>query len=151
MATIGELCNREVVIAAPETTVAAAAKLMRHHHVGSIVVVDDVDGGLRMPVGILTDRDIVLEVCATELDPSAITVGDIMSRELVTTGEDEGVLETMQIMRYRGVRRLPVIGAEGQLTGIISVDDLLDVLAEELGELTKVLAREQAREAAARK
>jgi CBS domain-containing protein len=124
---------------------------MRRHHVGSIVVVDDVDGVSRMPVGILTDRDIVMEVCATELDPSLITVGDIMSHELVTTGENEGVLETMEIMRYKGVRRLPVVGDNGQLTGIISVDDLLDVLAEELGELTKVLAREQAREAAARR
>lgn len=151
MATIGELCNREVVVAAPSTTVTAAAKLMRRHHVGSIVVVDDVDGVSRMPVGILTDRDIVMEVCATELDPSLITVGDIMSHELVTTGENEGVLETMEIMRYKGVRRLPVVGDNGQLTGIISVDDLLDVLAEELGELTKVLAREQAREAAARR
>jgi len=151
MATIGELCNREVVVAAPSTTVTAAAKLMRRHHVGSIVVVDNVDGVSRMPVGILTDRDVVMEVCATELDPSLITVGDIMSHELVTTGENEGVLETMEIMRYKGVRRLPVVGDNGQLTGIISVDDLLDVLAEELGELTKVLAREQAREAAARR
>lgn len=151
MATIGELCNREVVVAAPDTTVTAAAKLMRRHHVGSIVVVDNVDGASRMPVGILTDRDIVMEVCATELDPSLITVGDIMSDELVTTGEDEGVLETMEIMRYKGVRRLPVVDDNGQLRGIISVDDLLDVLAEELGELTKVLAREQAREAAARR
>jgi CBS domain-containing protein len=57
----------------------------------------------------------------------------------------------MEIMRCRGVRRLPVVGDDGELTGIISVDDLLDVLAEELGELTKVLAREQAHEAAVRR
>ncbi|MGE5523929.1 MAG: CBS domain-containing protein [Rhodospirillaceae bacterium] len=151
MATIGELCNREVVVAAPGTTVTAAAKLMRRHHVGSIVVVDEAEAGMRIPVGIVTDRDIVMEVCAPELDPDLITVGDIMSRELVTAAEDEGVLETMEIMRYKGVRRIPVVGPDRQLTGIISVDDLLDVLAEELGELTKVLAREQAREAATRR
>ncbi len=151
MATIGELCNREVIVATSTTTISAAAKLMRGHHVGSIVVVDDIDGGMRMPVGIVTDRDIVLEVCAADLDHDLLTVGDIMSRDLVTTHEDEGVLEAMEIMRYRGVRRLPVVGQDGELTGIISVDDLLDVLAEELGELTKVLSREQAREAAARK
>lgn len=150
MTTIGELCNREVVVAGPDTTITAAARLMRHHHVGSIVVVDEL-GGARMPVGILTDRDIVMEVCATGLDHDLLTVGDVMSRELVTAREGEGVLETMEIMRYRGVRRLPVVGERGQLTGIISVDDLLDVLAEELGELTKVLAREQAREAATRR
>lgn len=151
MATLGELCNREVVVAAPATTVTAAAKLMRRHHVGSIVVVDEGEGRLRIPVGIVTDRDIVMEVCAPELDPDLITVGDIMSRELVTAGENEGILETMEIMRYKGVRRIPVVGPDRQLTGIVSVDDLLDVLAEELGELTKVLAREQAREAATRK
>lgn len=150
MATIGELCNREVVIVTADTTITVAAKLMRHHHVGSIVVVDE-SGGARLPVGILTDRDIVIEICAMELDQNLLTVGDIMSRDLVTVREAEGVLETMEIMRYKGVRRLPVVGAEGQLTGIISVDDLLDVVAEELGELTKVLAREQAREATARK
>lgn len=150
MATIGELCNREVVIVTADTTITVAAKLMRHHHVGSIVVVDE-SGGARLPVGILTDRDIVIEICAMELDQNLLTVGDIMSRDLVTVRETEGVLETMEIMRYKGVRRLPVVGAEGQLTGIISVDDLLDVVAEELGELTKVLAREQAREATARK
>jgi len=150
MATIGELCNREVVVASADTTITAAAKLMRHHHVGCIVVVEE-SGGARMPVGIFTDRDIVLEICAMELDQDLLTVGDIMSRDLVTVRESEGVLEAMEIMRYKGVRRLPVVGAEGQLTGIISVDDLIDVVAEELGELTKVLAREQAREAVARK
>ena len=151
MTTIGELCKREVVVAGPDATITAAARLMRHHHVGSIVVVDDVGGGSRLPVGILTDRDIVMEVCATGLDHDLLTVGDVMSRDPVTAREGEGVLETMEIMRYRGVRRLPVVGERGQLTGIISVDDLLDVLAEELGELTKVLAREQAREAATRR
>lgn len=150
MATIGELCNREVVVVTADTTITVAAKLMRHHHVGSIVVVDE-SGGARLPVGILTDRDIVIEICAMELDQNLLTVGDIMSRDLVTVREAEGVLETMEIMRYKGVRRLPVVSAEGQLTGIISVDDLLDVVAEELGELTKVLAREQAREATVRK
>lgn len=150
MTTIGELCNREVVVAGPDTTITAAARLMRHHHVGSVVVVDET-GSARMPLGILTDRDIVMEVCATGLDHDLLTVGDVMSRDLVTAREGEGVLETMEIMRYRGVRRLPVVGEQGQLTGIISVDDLLDVLAEEMGELTKVLAREQAREAATRR
>jgi len=150
MATIGELCNREVVIATADTTITAGAKLMRHHHVGSIVVVEE-SGGARRPVGIVTDRDIVVEICAMDLDADLLTVGDIMSRDLVTAREGEGVLEAMQIMRYKGVRRLPVVGTEGELTGIVTVDDVLDVLAEELGELTKVLAREQAREAVARR
>ena len=152
MATkIGEICNREVVFVSRETTVAAAAKLMRHHHVGSLVVVDEVTGGRRVPVGIVTDRDVVVEITAMDLDPAVITVGDIMDPELLTARESEGVLETMEIMRYKGVRRLPIVGAEGELVGIITIDDLLEILAEELGELARIVAREQSREAAARK
>jgi CBS domain-containing protein len=151
MATIGELCNREVIVARSDTTVAEAAKLMRHHHTGSVVIVEENGGVGRIPVGIITDRDIVIEVCAPGLDPALLTLGEVMSRDLVTVRESEGALETMEIMRYRGVRRLPVVGPGGELVGIITVDDLLEVLGEELGELTKVLAREQAREAAVRR
>jgi CBS domain-containing protein len=149
--TIGEICTRETVIATREMTVAAAAQLMRQHHVGTLVVVDQVNGGKRVPVGIVTDRDAVVEVMATGLDPNAITVGDLMEGELVTARESEGVLETMQIMRYKGVRRLPIVGKAGELIGIVSIDDLLEVLAEEFSELVKVVAREQVRETATRR
>lgn len=149
--TIGEICTRETVIATREMTVAAAAQLMRRHHVGTLVVVDQVNGGKRVPVGIITDRDAVVEVMATGLDPNAITVGDIMEQELVTARENEGVLETMQIMRYKGVRRLPIVGKAGELIGIVSIDDLLEVLAEEFSELAKIFAREQARETTTRR
>lgn len=149
--TIGEICTRETVIATREMTVAAAAQLMRQHHVGTLVVVDQVNGGKRVPVGIITDRDAVVEVMATGLDPNAITVGDIMEQELVTARANEGVLETMQIMRYKGVRRLPIVGKAGELIGIVSIDDLLEVLAEEFSELAKIFAREQARETTTRR
>jgi CBS domain-containing protein len=149
--TIGEICTRETVITTRETTVAAAAQLMRQHHVGTLVVVDQVNGGKRVPVGIVTDRDAVVEVMATGLDPNAITVGDIMEQELVTAREHEGVLETMQIMRYKGVRRLPIVGKAGELIGIVSIDDLLEVLAEEFSELAKIFAREQVRETTTRR
>ena len=152
MATnIGEICNRGVVFTTRETTVATAAKLMRHDHVGSLVVVEKMNGGKRLPVGIITDRDVVVEVIATDLDPKTITVGDIMGQELITAREKEGLLETMEIMRYKGVRRLPIVDHDGQLVGIVTIDDLLEVLAEELNELAKIVAREPSREAAARK
>jgi CBS domain-containing protein len=93
----------------------------------------------------------VVEVMATGLDPNAITVGDIMVQDLVTARETEGVLETMQIMRYKGVRRLPIVGKSGELIGIVSIDDLLEVLAEEISELAKVISREQARETTTRR
>jgi CBS domain-containing protein len=149
--TIGEICTRVTVFTTREATVADAAKLMRQHHVGSLVVVEDVNGGKRVPVGIVTDRDAVIEVMATGLDANTITVGDIMEQELVTARESEGVFETMQIMRYKGVRRLPVVGKSGELIGIVSIDDLLELLAEEFSELVKIVAREQARETVTRR
>lgn len=147
---IGEICNREVAFAERETTVNAAAKLMRHYHVGSLVVVDDL-AGKRVPVGIVTDRDLVVEVEAMDLDPKVITVGDIMTSDLVTVPESQGVLETMEVMRFKGVRRLPVVDSEGRLAGIVTIDDFLEVLAEELTDLSHIISKEQAREAQARK
>jgi len=151
MATIGEICNREVVVATRDTTVNAAAMLMRQFHVGTLVIVDEVNGGGRVPVGIVTDRDIVIEIVATGLDPAAITVGDIMVQELSSAREGTGILEAVEIMRYKGVRRLPIMTAEGRLAGIVSIDDLLETLAGQMSDLTKIVARGQAHEAKARK
>jgi CBS domain-containing protein len=148
--TIGEICNREVVYVNRDVTVNAACKLMRHYHVGSLVVVDEVEGR-RVPVGILTDRDVVVEIDAMDLDPKVITAGDIMSSELVTVPDSNGVLETIEIMRFKGVRRVPVVDAEGRLTGIVTVDDLLEVLAEELTDIARIVAREQSHEQQARR
>lgn len=151
MTTIATICNRSVAFTMRETTVAAAAALMRHGHVGSLVVVESMNGGRRVPVGIVTDRDIVVEVIATGLDPATITVGDIMAPDLVVGRESDSVFETLETMRFKGVRRLPTVDADGQLIGIVTADDLLEILAEGLGELTKVVAREQSRENAERK
>jgi CBS domain-containing protein len=122
---------------------------MRKHHVGDLVVVDDVDGK-RVPVGIVTDRDMVIEVIAQSLVLDEFSVGDIMSPQLVSVQEKEGVFETIRLMRAKGVRRIPVINQEGGLAGIVSADDILDLLAEEMAELAKVAPREQEREAKAR-
>jgi CBS domain-containing protein len=151
MANIGEICNREVIVTTADTTVAAAAKLMRQYHVGTVVVCERTNGEKRIPLGIVTDRDIVVEVVAPELRADTITVGDIMEPELVTAVETEGVVQTLEIMRHRGVRRLPIVGVEGHLVGIVAIDDLLGVIAEELTDIAKITAREQNREAARRK
>jgi CBS domain-containing protein len=124
---------------------------MRQVHIGSIVVVEQMNGGKRMPIGIVTDRDIIVEVIAPGLDPSVITVGDIMSGELVVGRETDSVLETLEIMRFKGVRRLPTVDSEGQLVGIVTVDDLLEAVADQLNELARIVAREQARESATRR
>jgi CBS domain-containing protein len=148
--SIGDICNREVIFVNREVTVYAACKLMRHYHVGSLVVVDDVDGK-RVPVGMVTDRDIVVEIDAMDLDAKVITAGDIMSPDLVTAPESLGVPETIELMRCCGVRRIPVVNDENRLVGIVAIDDLLPVLAEELSCIARVVSREPAREGRARK
>lgn len=146
---IGEMCNREVVIVSKETSILEVAQLMRQHHVGDVVVVEE-QGGRRIPVGIVTDRDIVIEIVAKDVDFHNLVVGDIMGLQLVTVREREGVFETMQVMRLKGVRRLPVVDEEGELVGILTLDDLIGLLAEEMNELARLISREQAHEAQAR-
>lgn len=142
---IGEICNREVIIVSPEASVAEAAQLMREHHVGDLVVVRAEDGKTE-PIGIITDRDLVMETLATEMDAAVITVGDIMTPELVKVSEDTGVFESIRYMRDMGVRRMPVVDAQGGLAGMIAMDDLLELLSEELAELSRLVRQEQKRE-----
>lgn len=147
---VGELCIRQTVVASRGTSVQEAAKLMRRYHVGDLVVTDRTDGK-RKPVGIVTDRDIVIEVVAQGLDPAQLSVEDIMSQDLAVVGEREGLFETIRIMRAKGVRRLPVVDSKGTLAGIVAVDDLVELLAEELSELAKLVSREQKQEAEMRR
>ena len=146
---IGDICKREVVFVNREVTVHAACKLMRHYRVGSLVVVDEADGKC-VPVGILTDRDIVVEINAMDLDAKVITAGDIMSPDLVTAPESLGLAETIELMRSRGIRRMPIVNDEMRLVGIVSIDDVLVVLAQELSGIAGVVSREQVREGRAR-
>ena len=146
---IGEICTVQTIYCTRDETVQGAALLMRKHHVGDLVVVDQADGE-RVPIGIITDRDIVVSVIALGLDPASLLVGDIMSDDLLTTSEDDDVYETIERMRARGIRRVPVVGSGGGLSGIVSVDDLLEFLAEEMGELSRISAHQQAHEKRAR-
>ncbi len=147
--SVGELCNREVVIAERTLPVSEAARLMRSHHVGDLVVVED-KGSRRHPVGIVTDRDIVVEVVAAGVNPEALKVGDIMGPEVATVREGEGLFEALRYMRDKGVRRLPVVDGSGALVGILTLDDLLGLLAEEMTELAKLVSHERQREASRR-
>ena len=147
---IGEICNREVVFVRRDETVREAARLMREYHVGDLVVVDERDGR-RVPTGILTDRDIAVGIVAKHLDPDALAIGDVMGPELVIVRESDGVAETIELMRTKGVRRIPVVDAGGALVGIVTADDMLDLLAEELSAIVRIVSREQRREAEYRK
>lgn len=138
---ISELCNREVIIIQKEETVLEAARLMRQHHVGNVIIVEE-RNGIKKPIGIVTDRDLVVEIMATELDPAVITVGDITVSKLVTVQENTGIFDAIQYMRRKAVRRSPVIDDRGELIGIITLDDLLQLLSEELSELARLAKHE---------
>jgi len=146
---VGEICNRVVVVTAKSASVVEAAQLMRQHHVGDLVVVEEKDGR-NCPVGIVTDRDIVVEVVAAGVNPDALKVGDIMGAEVATVREGEGLFEALRYMRDKGVRRMPVVDRDGGLAGILTMDDVLSLLAEEMTELAKLVSHERQREATAR-
>jgi CBS domain-containing protein len=109
------------------------------------------NGTRRAPIGIVTDRDIVVEVVAPELHPETITVGDIMGRRLATVGETESALAALEIMRTQGVQRLPVVRKNGSLVGIVSTHDLVLALPSELADISIIVARGRSRETRARK
>ncbi|MBS1230416.1 MAG: histidine kinase [Proteobacteria bacterium] len=143
--SIGEFCNREVVVVEPSCTILEAARLMRQHHVGALVIVA-ADAGVNRPVGVVTDRDLAVEVMAAGLDPEEVLVGEVVTEALYSVRESEGVFETMRLMRDHGVRRLPVVDDRGGLQGIFTTDDLLALLAEEMNELSRLIVHEQAKE-----
>lgn len=146
---IADICTIQTVHCKRDMSVQQAALLMRNHHVGDLVVVEQPNGE-QVPVGIITDRDIVVSVIALELDPASLLVGDIMSEQLLKATEDDDVYETIERMRFKSIRRLPVVNSLGALSGIVSVDDLLEFLAEEMGQLSRISAGQAAHERRAR-
>ncbi len=141
----GEVCNREVVYAYRDTSLVEAARLMREHHVGSLVVVVD-RLSERVPVGMLTDRDIVVAVVAKGLDPGELNAGEVMSTDPVTVREQDGITEVLRLMRGKGVRRVPVVSRSGALAGIVTIDDVLALVAEEMDTFVRTLRSERVRE-----
>ena len=146
---IRDICTIQTISCNRDETVQGAALLMRKHHVGDLIVVDGSDGDA-IPAGIVTDRDIVISVVALGLDPASLQVGDIMSDDLLTCREDDDVYQTIEHMRVRGIRRVPVVNDNGALAGIVSADDLLEFLAEEMGDLSRISGNQQAQEKRAR-
>lgn len=134
---VGELCIREVVVTEKESSIQQVAQLMREYHVGDVIVVQEKDNE-RIPVGIITDRDIVIELLALEIDLDSVTVGDAMSFDLLTAHVEDDVFDLVKKMEVKGVRRVPVVNGKGVLEGIISVDDLIDVFSEQMINFVKI-------------
>lgn len=143
--TAGQYCNREVTVIEPHESVRTAVELMRTHHVGDVVVVER-SGDVSTPTGILTDRDIVIEILAKDADLGELAVGDVMSGELHTVQEDLQLLDAIKEMRSKGVRRLPVVDERGDLVGILTVDDVLGLVSEQLTDIVGLIVREQVQE-----
>ena len=145
-----EICVVEVASCGRDAGILEAARLMRQHHTGNLIVVDDPHGD-RIPVGIVTDRDIVVEVLANELDPAKTTVAQIMSAKLVIAGGAEDISDALERMRLQGVRRLPVVDHDGSLMGIVTLDDVLRLHAAQAAALADVVSKEQDHEHRARR
>ena len=144
----GDICSRIVSVAYPALTVDEAARVMRQQHVGCLVVVEEVSMDERRVVGMLTDRDIVTGVVAPQRDPASQRVGDLMSRAVVTVREDDSVLDVLAVMRQKRVRRVPVVGPAERLIGIVAIDDVLELVAEEMQALAAAIGAAQRHEQA---
>ena len=147
--TVGEICNREVIIAYRTESMTGIAKLMRNAHVGSVIVACR-NEGITQPLGIITDRDLVMEVLAQEVDPNKIYAEDVMSSVLHCVKESDSTWETIRLMRNKGIRRIPVLDDAGSLAGILALDDVMELLADELSNLVSLVGREQRKESLSR-
>ncbi len=144
--TVGEFCNREVVIIGRDETVWAAARLMREHHVGDVVVVEE-HAGKRVPIGVVTDRDLVVEVMAPEAPGVELAARDIVTDSPRVIREDEGLFDALDLMRGYGIRRLPVVDNDNALVGILTADDVVGMMSEIADDLATVVGRQREREA----
>lgn len=146
---IGDYCKRATVSVAADMDLVDAAKLMRDEHVGFLIAYAQGDD-IRKPVGVLTDRDIVLQVIAKEVEPHSVSVQDVMTRQPLIARESDDLSEALQAMRLAGIRRVPVVNTRGGLSGIFAMDDAIDVIAGMMCDLTGSIKSEQRQEWKAR-
>lgn len=123
-----DIAFKKVITVAPEDSITTAAGLMRDKSVGCVVVIEE-----GKPVGIITDRDIAVRVVAEGLNSDDTTVGDVMTQNVITANEDERAAELLELIQKYGIRRIPIVDAEGKLTGIITLDDLLQIVGINVG------------------
>jgi len=126
-----ELCQRHVVTVRRHEELATAAWIMRERNVGCLVVVEPAGTiGGEIPIGMLTDRDIVTNAIARDTDPRSLVVDDVMTRHPVTVWANASLDDALQRMRGGGVRRVPVIDDRGRLAGILALDDIFEHMAQ---------------------
>jgi CBS domain-containing protein len=148
VAQLKDFATSVVAVVEPETPALVVAQVMRKHHIGALVVVDAQEKS--RPIGIVTDRDLVLELMAEELDPAVFTAGDIMTVDLVLARPDMSTMEAVELMKTHRLRRLVIANDEGQLAGIVTMEDVLEQLTRELADLAQGLAGARDREVSER-
>lgn len=126
-----------VITVGRETSLNDAARLMRDHHVGDVVVVENREGR-PCPVGILTDRDLVMATTALGAPTEPMAAGDVMTSEVVTAAEDAGLSHVIRLMKTHGVKRIPLVGLYGELVGLVALEDVMSFLVTELASLAAV-------------
>jgi len=136
---VGNICSRRVITASPQLDMHAAAELMRQEHVGFLVVVPENGRGPQPPLGVLTDRDIVVSVIAKRADPGSLKVGDVMSLQPYVAAESDAVDAALRTMRRAGIRRLPVVNSRGEVVGLLSLDDVLEFVTREMDCLSNAV------------
>jgi len=146
---VGDLCRRGVISVDNATDVTSAARRMRGQHVGFLIVYQLGDP-LRRPIGVLTDRDIVLEVIAAKVDPEELTVDDVMTRDPLMASETDELSDVLQAMRLAGIRRVPVVDSREALVGVLAIDDALDTVTGLLCDITGSIKSELSHEWRAR-
>lgn len=144
----GSICKRGVVTVTPTDDLITAAHVMREKHVGYLIVSEARQHG--RVIGVLTDRDIVVAVLAQEVDARAVKVGDVMTRDPLVIDEAQSIEAVLRHMREAGVRRVPVVDQSGALTGVLSIDDVLECIAEQLINIAGSIRNEQRMERAVR-
>lgn len=140
--SIAQTCNRNVIFIDANANISEVAEMMREKHVGSIIVVDQAG----KPIGIITDRDLVIEILAKEVPPDSVILKDIMTTDPVVIKESEDISDALDKMRHKAVRRAPVVDDEGLLSGIISVDDILTELGAEINDIIALINQSRIKE-----
>jgi CBS domain-containing protein len=137
---VSEICTAEVVCCGPRATALEAARLMRQKQVGEVVIVSDPERE-RVPLGVVTERDLATEVLGNGRDAAILPLASLARTAVVIAAQYEEVHEVLERMHVHGVRRVPVVDGRGALVGIVTLDDLLGALLEDVQMLLSTTRR----------
>ncbi|KTD54382.1 CBS domain protein [Legionella sainthelensi] len=143
---VGEYCNRDVVVINCNESVKNAAELMRQYHIGDLVLLEE-QKNKKAPIGIVTDCDLVIEVMAAGIAPESLLIKDIITEPFSSVFENDNLLDALELMHSKKIRRLPVINNDKTLVGIITLDDFIEILAENMAKVIDVIKPQQQKEA----